>query len=221
MPKFEKPKMHELCQRAFSEYSARADESNGNIGIVEGTPIVFEQPTIIGGLFEETIARGAVSESVLKDVALFFNHDLKTKPLARTRNHHLSFSIDDTGVHMRAELNLDRSDSRDFYLAVKDEDIDGMSFMLRVEADEWSDLDTQLPKRRITKIGYVQEVSGVNYPAYLGTSINARADGLLESDRKALDSARATLMDIKEEKRDMKTKILIKRYSTRRKNNEL
>ena len=82
MPKFEKPKMHELCQRAFSEYSARADESNGNIGIVEGTPIVFEQPTIIGGLFEETIARGAVSESVLKDVALFFNHDLKTKPLA-------------------------------------------------------------------------------------------------------------------------------------------
>ena len=67
--------------------------------------------------------------------------------------------------------------------------------MFRVEADEWTDLESDYPKRRITKIGYVQEVSAVNYPAYQGTSINARADGTLDSDKQALDNARAKLLD--------------------------
>lgn len=96
---------------------------------------------------------------------------------------------------MNAKVNLDRSDSKDFYLAVRDGDIDGMSFMFRVEADEWTDLESEYPKRRITKIGYVQEVSGVNYPAYEGTSINARTNLSLDNDKKALDEARAKVVD--------------------------
>ena len=102
---------------------------------------VFEQPTDIGGLFEETIARGAVSEDVLKDVALFYNHDLNTKPHARTRNNRLSFSIENDGVHVNASVNLERSDSKDFYLAVRDGDIDGMSFMFRVESVSYTHLN--------------------------------------------------------------------------------
>ena len=128
-------------------------------------------------------------------MALFYNHDLNTKPHARTRNKRLSFSIENDGVHMNAKVNLDRSDSKDFYLAVRDGDIDGMSFMFRVEADEWTDLESDYPKRRITKIGYVQEVSGVNYPAYEGTSINARTNLSLDNDKKALDEARAKVVD--------------------------
>lgn len=201
--KFEKPKMSDICTRSFNKYSARAAEGEDNYGIIEGVPIVFEQPTDIGGWFEETIARGAISEDVLKDVALFYNHDLNTKPHARTRNKRLSFSIENDGVHMQASVNLERSDSKDFYLAVRDGDIDGMSFMFRVESDEWTGLDTDYPKRRITKIGYVQEVSGVNYPAYEGTSINARTNLSLDSDKQALDSARATLLDSNDEKRQL------------------
>ena len=190
MPKnFEKPKMSELCSRSFTEY--RAEKKDDNTGLIQGVPIVFEQPTSIGGWFEETIARGAISEDVLKDVAFFYNHDLNTKPLARTRTGKLGFTIENDGVHMDAEVNLERSDSKDLYLAIQDGDIDGMSFMFRVEADEWSDLDTDYPKRRITKIGYVQEVSAVNYPAYSGTSIYARTDMSVDADIKALDEARA------------------------------
>ena len=189
MEKFKKPKMSELVSRSFNEYRA---EEDGNI---VGVPIVFEQPTNIAGLFEETIARGAISEDVLRDVAFFYNHDLNTKPLARTRTGKLKFSIENDGVHMRANINRERSDANDLYLAIKDGDIDGMSFMFRIEADEWTGLDTDYPKRRITKIGYVQEVSAVNYPAYEGTSINARANTELDSDRKALDNARAALLD--------------------------
>lgn len=186
---FVKPKMTELVKRSFSEY--RTDDE----GNITGVPIVFEQPTDIGGWFQETIARGAISESVLKDVALFYNHDLNTKPLARTRTGKLKFSIEDDGVHMTANVNRERSDANDLYLAIQDGDIDGMSFMFRIEDEEWSDLDTDYPKRRITKIGYVQEVSAVNYPAYEGTSINARSDESLDSDKRALDEARAAVVD--------------------------
>lgn len=180
-----KTKMSELCSRSFTEYRI---SDNGNI---EGIPIVFEQKTDIGGLFEETIARGAISEDVLRDVAFFYNHDLYTKPLARTRTNKLRFSIKNDGVHMSARINRERSDANDLYLAIQDGDIDGMSFMFRVESEEWTELETDYPKRRITKIGYVQEVSAVNYPAYEGTSINARTNCFLDRDRKVLDDARA------------------------------
>lgn len=191
--KFKKPEMSALVSRAFTEY--RAESTEEGIGHITGVPIVFEQPTDIGGWFEETIARGAISEDVLRDVAFFFNHDLNTKPVARTRTGKLRFSIENDGVHMDAEVNLRRSDSNDLYLAIQDGDIDGMSFMFRVEADEWTNLDTDYPKRRIIKIGYVQEVSAVNYPAYEGTSINARAAGLPDGDKQALDNARAKAAD--------------------------
>ena len=52
-------------------------------------------------------------------------------------------------------------------------------------------LDTDYPHRTIKKIGYVQEVSAVNYPAYEGTSINARTNLSLDGDKNALDEARA------------------------------
>lgn len=195
MPKpFEKPKMTELVNRSFSQYEVRKSE-NENIGHITGVPIVFEQATDIGGWFSETIARGAISEDVLRDVALFYNHDLNTKPLARTRTGKLNLTIENDGVHMDAEVNLERSDSKDLYLAIQDGDIDGMSFMFRIESEEWTDLDTDYPKRRITKIGYVQEVSAVNYPAYEGTSINARTNESLDSDKNALDNARAKVVD--------------------------
>lgn len=189
MNKFQKPKMSELISRSFSEY--RAESTDEGVGHITGVPIVFEQPTDIGGWFEETIARGAISEDVLRDVAFFCNHDLNTKPLARTRTGKLNLTIENDGVHMDASVNLERSDANDLYLAIQDGDIDGMSFMFRVEGEEWTDLDTDYPKRRITKIGYVQEVSAVNYPAYDGTSINARDGESADADRAALDSARA------------------------------
>ena len=91
---------------------------------------------------------------------------------------------------MIARVNRERSDANDLYIAIQDGDVDGMSFLFRVDADEWTDLDTDYPKRRITKIGFVQEVSAVNYPAYTSTSINARSDS--ESNQIVLDNARAT-----------------------------
>lgn len=188
--------MQELISRAFSFQTSE----EGNI---IGVPIVFNQRTNIGNWFTETIVPEAISESVLRDVAFFVNHDLNTKPLARTRNGRLKLEIKSDGVHMEANVNRDRSDANDLYLAIQDGDIDGMSFMFRVEEDRWEDLESDMPHRTITKIGYVQEVSAVTYPAYEGTSISARGSENL--DRLALDNARShasELLDNDSEKRE-------------------
>lgn len=191
-----KPQMSELITRNYpAEF--RADKETNTI---VGVPIVFDQPTDIGGLFEETIERGAIDEAILKDVAFYYNHDLNTKPLARTRTGKLKLSVTDKGVEMVAEVNRERTDVNDLYLAIQDGDIDGMSFMFRVEQDEWEDRESSYPKRHIKKIGYVQEVSAVNYPAYQGTEIYARSDKSLDSDLKALDNARAAAVDTADKK---------------------
>ena len=136
MPKnnFKKPEMSALISRSFSEY--RVEEGDENTGHIVGVPIVFEQPTDIGGWYEETIARGAIEANGLRDVAFFYNHNLNTKPLTRTRTGKLSFTIENDGVHMDAEINLRRSDCNDLYIAIQDGVIDGMSFMFRVEEED-------------------------------------------------------------------------------------
>lgn len=192
-----KPKMSELVRRSYpAEF--RADAENG---IITGVPIVFGQNTDIGGWFEERIEPGAIDPSILKDVAFYYNHDIRSKPMARTRTGKLILTVTDAGVPMEAHVNRERTDVNDLYLAIKDGDIDGMSFAFRVEEERWERLDTDYPLRIITKIGYVQEVSAVNYPAYSGTSINARSDKPLDSDKQMVDTIRAAALDRAKEER--------------------
>lgn len=187
----ERPKMSELVRRSFpAEF--RADAENG---VITGTPVVFGQPTDIGGWFEEVIEPGAITPDVLRDVAFFYNHDLRSKPLARTRTGKLILTVKDSGVDMEAHVNRERTDVNDLYLAIQDGDVDGMSFMFRVSKETWEREDTDYPLRRIQEIGYVQEVSAVNYPAYTGTSISARADVPLDSDKEMVDTIRAAALD--------------------------
>ena len=83
-----------------------------------------------------------------------------------------------------------------------------MSFMFRVEEDEWTNLESDYPTRRINKIGYVQEVSAVNFPAYEGTEIYARANNPLDSELQALDNARAEKKALDNAKREKEIEIL-------------
>ena len=199
MNKFDKPKMSDLISRSFVNYRA---EENDDGAVIIGTPVVFNQKTDICGMWEETIERGAISEDILKDVAFFYNHDLNTKPIARTRTGKLKLEVTDEGVTMEAHVNRERNDVNDLYLAIRDGDIDGMSFMFRVEEEDWEDLDTDYPKRHIRKIGYIQEVSAVNYPAYEGTNIDARS---LELDSK--EELRKTLDSVREQRKLLDSKV--------------
>lgn len=166
-------------------------------GLIVGVPVVFDVPTDIGGYFQETIVSGAISPEVLRaDIAFFFNHDLSGKKIARSiipieKNGGMDFEITDKNIVMRVNANRKRSDVNDLYLAIEDRVIDGMSFMFRVAEERWEDENTDYPKRFITKIDPIIEVSAVNYPAYKSTSINvARGDLSTESDKAVIGQLR-------------------------------
>ena len=78
--------------------------------------------------------------------------------------------------------------------------------MLSVE--EWENLDSEHPTRKITDIGSVVEVSAVTFPAYESTDIQARSKEALENARTALDNARATVETGEIDLLKEKTKIL-------------
>ena len=168
----------------------RADSESG---LIVGVPIVFDTPTDIGGLFQETICKGAISKEILRnDVGFYFNHDLNRMRIARSiipidKLGGMEFTIDAEKVTMRVNANRKRTDANDLYLGIEDGTIDGMSFMFAVAEERWEDENTDYPKRFITRIDPIIEVSAVNYPAYKSTSINiARGDLLTENDKAVL-----------------------------------
>lgn len=198
-------KINERKEIRKFEFEVRAmkDEQRGSY--LEGTPIVYESWTDLGW-YDERIADGALKDTDLKDVRFLVNHNTDMIPLARSRNNNenstMQLSVVD-GVGMNIRVNLDtenNADARALYSAVERGDIDSMSFMFIVADDRWEDEDTEHPKRTITNIRKVFEVSAVTFPAYEQTSISAR--GLSD----ALESAKESLESVRAEKRALEDK---------------
>lgn len=167
---------------------------------IVGVPIVFEQKTDLG-MWEEVIEKGALDQTDLKDVRLLVNHDTNQLPLARSRNNNanstMQLTVEEDGLHIRADLDVENNPrSAEVLSAVEREDVTGMSFMFTVDKDSWENLESEHPTRHILSIGKVFEASVVTFPAYEQTSVYARSlenvQSELESERKALESARKT-----------------------------
>ena len=172
----------------------RASEADDSKITLVGKPIVFNQKTDIGGMWEETIDPGAINEKTLRDVMLLVNHDFDGIPLARSRrnnkNSTMRLTIGKDAVEMEADLDARNPKAIEVDSAVKRGDIDGMSFAFLVDKDKWENLDSDYPKRTILSISQVFEVSAVNWPAYSQTDISSRS---LESGKKSLAEAREAL----------------------------
>jgi len=176
------------------EIRAEQDEEKG--AVIEGYPIVFNQETDLGE-WREVIEPRAVSEKLLRDVALMVGHDFGTIPLAHSRRNNgsgtMTLTPDENGVKMRALLDVENNPrASEAYSAVGRGDMTGMSFAFIVNEERWEDLDTEKPLRRITGMSDIFEVSLVAFPAYKGTSVyQAASEGpALESVRASLESAR-------------------------------
>ena len=182
-----------LERRAYTfEVRAEQDEEQG--AIITGRPIVYNSVTDLG-YFDEVIVGGALNKSDLTDVRFLVNHDTSRIPLARSRrnngNSTMLLTVDAEGMGIRVNLDTENnSEARALYSAVERGDISGMSFMFSVRGEEWENLDTDHPLRRITDIGTVVEVSAVTFPAYAATEIYARSNEALESALASLESAR-------------------------------
>lgn len=191
-----------LTKRNY-EIELRAEENP--TGIIEGVPIVFDKETIIhdyAGDFKEIITRNALNECDLKDVLLCINHDTNKIALARTKNGKgtMQLEIKEDGLYMRAQLDIENNaEARALYSAIQRGDVNGMSFMFRVKKDKWTNLESEMPERRIEAISIVHEVSVVNFPAYNQTTISARDSKERES---VLTEARRVLKEIKNAEND-------------------
>ncbi len=202
-----------LEKRSYS-FEVRAEETeNGNV--ITGRPIVYDSRTDLGW-FDEIIERGALDKTDLTDVRFLVNHDTSKIPLARSRrnngNSTMQLSVDDFGMSIRVTLDTENnSEAKALYSAVQRGDISGMSFMFSINGQEWDDLESEHPTRRIKDIGSVVEVSAVTFPAYESTEINARGKEALDNARSALEKARsqnAKSVDTDLELLKAKTKIL-------------
>ena len=187
----------ELFEERFYSFDIRAEQNEDEVGIITGRPIVYNSKTDLG-FFDEVIEMGALNGADLKDVRFLVNHDTSMIPLARSRNNNanstMQMTIDDQGMLIRVNLDVkNNSDARNLYSAIERGDISGMSFMFRVDDEEWTDLESDHPVRHVRKISDVVEVSAVTFPAYKDTSISVRNKEALENAKKALDSARRSL----------------------------
>lgn len=175
-------------------FEMRASKDEQERGIIEGRAIVYDSLTDLG-YFDEVINAGALKNTNLKDVRFLVNHNTNMIPLARSRNNNenstMQLIVDDKGLRVRIKLDIENNtESRNLYSAIERGDITGMSFMFTIRGESWENEDTDHPKRTITDIEQVFEVSAVTFPAYEATEINARCKTELESYRTALENAR-------------------------------
>lgn len=209
MPKNNKPLEH----RSYN-FEVRAEETErGNV--ITGRPIVYNSRTDLGW-YDEIIESGALDNTDLTDVRFLVNHDTNKIPLARSRrnngNSTMKLTVDNLGLGIEVILDTENnSEARALYSAVSRGDISGMSFMFGVNGEEWDDLDSEHPTRRIKDISTVVEVSAVTFPAYESTEINARSKEALDNARSAVETARQQSADSLDRELELlkeKTKIL-------------
>lgn len=201
--------------RAYN-FELRAENNEKNGDHIEGRPIVYDSRTDLG-YFDEIIERGALDETDLKDVRFLVNHDTSMIPLARSRrnneNSTMQMTVDEDGMGIRVNLDTENNtDARNLYSAIKRGDITGMSFMFSIDSEEWENLESDHPTRRIKKIGEVLEVSAVTFPAYESTEISARAKETLDSVKNTLGNVRAQLVDTDTDKESLELEKLKAKY---------
>ena len=192
------------------EFEIRAEENDEHGSFITGQPIVYNEPSDMGW-YREYIDDGALDNTDLRDVRFLVNHNTDMIPLARSRNNNANSTmqmevIPNVGMSIRVDLDTENNtEAKNLYSAVKRGDISGMSFMFTVEEDKWEDLDSDYPTRHILSFAKVFEVSAVTFPAYEQTSIQARGlSDALDSARTSLDSAKAEVRRIDDQKKKIK-----------------
>lgn len=190
---------NELLRRNYSfELRAEQKETDGKSKYtLYGLPIVYNSRTDIGW-FDEIIEAGALDKADLRDVRFLVNHDTSKIPLARSRNNNanstMRLKVTEKGLEVEVDLDVENnSEARNLYSAVMRGDISGMSFLFGVNGEEWENLESEHPTRRIKSISTVVEVSAVTFPAYEATEIYARDKTALDNAKIALDNARAAV----------------------------
>jgi len=145
---------------------------DGTVGSIYGYPIVYNRDSEDMGFIEQ-IAPGAAKKALERsDIRGLKNHDPSL--IFARQGVNLVLTEDKDGLRFDA-TPIDTRNYREIAEEVRTGLLTGQSFGFTVTGDEWSDLDTDHPKRTITEIGEIFDVGPVTYPAYQDTSVALRS----------------------------------------------
>ena len=158
-----------------------ASENEENKQLVEGYAAVFNQRALIwesewsGWKYMEVIDRNAFDGADMSDTVFKYNHGDIAMVLARASNNTLVMNTDDKGLRISADI-IDTNNGTDVYKLIKRGDLNKMSFAFTVKNERSeSDRENKIYTRTITAFDKIYDVAVVDFPAYDGTSIQARS----------------------------------------------
>ena len=152
-----------------------------NKQLVEGYAAVFNQRALIwesewsGWKYMEVIDRNAFNGADMSDTVFKYNHGDVAMILARTSNNTLTMNTDDKGLRISADI-IDTNNGTDVYKLIKRGDLNKMSFAFTVKSERTEvDKENKIYTRTITAFDKIYDVAVIDFPAYDGTSIQARS----------------------------------------------
>lgn len=158
-----------------------ANNDDKNKQLVEGYAAVFNQRALIwesewsGWKYMEVIDRNTFNGADMNDTVFKYNHGDVAMILARASNNTLTMNTDDKGLRISADI-IDTNNGTDVYKLIKRGDLNKMSFAFTVKSERTEvDKENKIYTRTITAFDKIYDVAVVDFPAYDGTSIQARS----------------------------------------------
>lgn len=158
-----------------------ANNDDENKQLVEGYAAVFNQRALIwesewsGWKYMEVIDRNAFDGADMSDTVFKYNHGDVAMILARASNNTLTMNTDDKGLRISADI-IDTNNGTDVYKLIKRGDLNKMSFAFTVKSERTEvDKENKIYTRTITAFDKIYDVAVIDFPAYDGTSIQARS----------------------------------------------
>ena len=155
---------------ANTQFNAVSSESNDEM-IIEGYFSVFEQETELWEGAFEVITRGAFDNTLDNDIRALWNHDSKYV-IGRNKANTLELKTDDRGLYARVKLP-NTTYAKDLYELVQRGDVNQCSFGFNITAESYEERTDGSILWRVNGVD-LHEISVVTFPAYEGTSVEAR-----------------------------------------------
>lgn len=164
-----------------TEFQTREDGDNLKI---EGYFAVFDSVYEMAPGLTESIAPGAFSKTLSRDIRALTNHDT-TLVLGRTKAHTLELREDNHGLWGSVTINPKDGDAMNLYERVKRGDVDQCSFGFDIRSEDTDIREDGSIHWTIREVD-LYEVSACTFPAYEETGISARAKERDEINQRAL-----------------------------------
>ena len=164
-----------------TEFQTRED---GDDLKIEGYFAVFDSVYEIAPGLTESIAPGAFTKTLSRDIRALTNHDT-TLVLGRTKAHTLELREDNHGLWGSVTINPKDSDAMNLYERVKRGDVDQCSFGFDIRSEDTDIREDGSIHWTIREVD-LYEVSACTFQAYEETGISARAKERDEINQRAL-----------------------------------